>query len=470
MLTHLYRRVGFWDAVAIIVGNIVGIGIFLTPASVARSSEHPLLFILVWLLGGAIALAGGMSSAELGVSMPHAGGDYVFLRRSYGMPWAFLYGYLSFLFSFTGSIAVYATGVVQYQGTSLFGDVMKSLICILPLVDVPIHVYQLIAIIIIFFLTWLNTRHLGNSLKVQRLLTYVPVFFLLIVATIILSKALFISGEEKKLLWEHLTTPQNPSPLRIAPSLLPVFFTFTGWNVVLYLAEDMKDPHQVIPRSMFTGIITVSILYLLVCLALLTTIPFSELSAPDTGDVIARALQHVLGPLAGNIVSLLIFLLILGSINTTIMAGSRIYLAMARDKIFPAAAGHLHPRFGTPSWALWAQALWALVWIILIPDIEAMLNLTTLVMLLLSFLTISSVFVLRYKRSVGEERASYKHNLLYKALGYPWFPAFYLLAVAFIFTGTLLFDDSGFKQGLFALGAVLSGLLLYTVWKKGFKR
>ncbi|MCB1202100.1 MAG: APC family permease [Leptospiraceae bacterium] len=470
----LKRRVGVADAVSIIIGNVIGIGIFLTPAQVAQSTDSPWLFLVVWFFGGLIALAGGMSSAELGVTMPHAGGDYVFLRKTWGLPWGFLYGYLSFFFSFTGSIAVFATGVVQYQGQSLFGPSVSAEVLSIPGVGYTLYMHQLIAIGIIFFLTFLNYRGISQSLRMQKVITYTPAFFLTLVIAVIIGRAFFIEGGESQMLatnfsYTSVTTEKSIWSM-IAPAMIPVFFTYTGWNVTLYLAEDMKDPQKVIPKSMLIGILVVFALYFLICLSLLATIPFTDLIGPNPGDVVNRAMGSVLGSAAGNVLAMLIILLILGSINTTILAGSRIYMAMARDKIFLQSAAHLHPRYGTPSRGLWAQALWASVLILAFKDIDAILQLTTLVILFLSFLTISSVFILRFRFGSSHDIHSIKHTLMYKALGYPYFPGFYLMAVAFIIFGTFVFGKDGWQKAAFGSGAVLTGFLVYAIWHRTRKK
>lgn len=465
----LKRKVGVADAIPIIIGNVIGIGIFLTPPQVASITENPISFLLVWILGGLIALAGGMSSAELGITMPHAGGDYVFLRKTYGLPWGFMYGYLSFLFSFTGSIAVFATGVVQYQFQSLLGSGVTAEIFSIPGIDYTLYAHQIIAIFIIFFLTFLNYRGISQSLRIQKVITYIPLFILALSSVLIVIKAFFFNSTETTILSQNLSlgSPDISISLfsTIAPAMIPVFFTYTGWNITLYLAEDMKEPHKVIPKSMLIGISVVSAVYFFICLSLLSTIPFAELAGKQPGDVVNKAMSSLLGDEAGKVLAGLIILLILGSINTTILAGSRIYMAMARDKIFLESAAKLHPKYDTPAIGLWAQAGWAMILILIFKDIDSILQLTTLVILFLSFLTISSVFILRKKLGKNHEIHSYKNTRMYKSLGYPYFPAFYLLTVILIIIGTLVFAGSGIKQSVFALSTIVLGFFIFKIWQ-----
>ena len=483
--TELRRRVGVADATFIILGNIIGIGIFLTPAEVARTTQEPWIFLGMWLIGAIVAMAGAMSSAELGIMMPHAGGDYVFLRKTYGLPWGFLYGYLSLIFTYTGSIAVMAVGIVHYQGPTIFGglkDVLAASVLafdvgpfsILGLYDFQLHHYQLnvehlVACVIILLLTGLNVRGLSSSLILQKIVTLAPVVLLVVAGGWILVMGILFDGAAWDTLSKNLSfhgSSGMPGPGVFAAAMIPVFFTYTGWNVTLYLAEDIKEPHRVIPLSMIFGLGAVALVYFLFCMVILATIPFQDLLGPNPGDISARAMGAIFGQDAQFFVSCLIALLILGTLNTTILAGSRVYLAMARDGIFFSHAKNLHPVYGTPAWSLSVQGLWACGLVIIFRDFDTILNLTTLIMVFLSMMTISSVFVLRLRHGRDHEVARMDKTPLVRALGYPYFPAFYILATALILIGTVIYREDGRDQALLGIVVSLLGFVVYAIWQR----
>ena len=483
---ELRRRVGVADATFIILGNIIGIGIFLTPVEVARTTQEPLIFLGMWLIGAVVAMAGAMSSAELGIMMPHAGGDYVFLRKTYGLPWGFLYGYLSLIFTYTGSIAVMAVGIVHYQGQTILGDYGGSLQIPLLVFDIgpwslfgllnfeifhyALKVEHFVACGLVLILTGLNIRGLSSSLALQKVVTVAPVIFLVLAGAFILLHGLFFDDQ----VWNTLQTNLSfhgstgmPGPGVFAAAMIPVFFTYTGWNVTLYLAEDIKDPQRVIPLSMILGLGAVALVYFLFCMVLLATIPFQDMLGPNPGDISSRALGALFGPEARTLMGFVIAFLILGTLNTTILAGSRVYLAMARDGIFFSQAKRLHPKFGTPSWSLWAQGLWACGLILIFLDFDTILSLTTLMMVFLSMMTISSVFVLRFRHGKDHEIARMDQaSPLIRALGYPYFPAFYVLATGAILVGTVMYKENGSDQALLGLVVSLIGFVVYYVWRR----
>ncbi len=482
---ELRRRVGVLDATFIILGNIIGVGIFITPVEVARITQEPLIFLAMWLIGAIVALAGAMSSAELGIMMPHAGGDYVFLRKTFGLPWGFLYGYLSLIFTYTGSIAVMAFAVVHYNGPTILGDStwLQTVIVgfdvepwsLFGLVDFELFEYRLrhehlVACALILSLTMLNIRGITNSLTLQKIVTVAPVIFLLLAGTYILIRGLFFDPAAWHTLEANLSfhgAGGFPGPGVFAAAMIPVFFTYTGWNVTLYLAEDIKDPQRVIPLSMIVGLGLVALVYFLFCTVLLATIPFAEMLGPNPGDVSARVMGVIFGGDAKILMSFVIAFLILGTLNTTILAGSRVYLAMGRDGIFFSRAKHLHPKFGTPSWSLWAQGLWACGLVIIFLDFDTILSLTTLMMVFLSMMTISSVFVLRFRHGKDHEIAKMESKgPLIRALGYPYFPAFYVLATAAILIGTVLYKDNGADQALLGVLVALLGFVVYFLWRR----
>lgn len=494
---ELRRRVGVMDATFIILGNIIGVGIFITPVEVAQATQQPWLFLAMWLIGAIVAMAGAMSSAELGIMMPHAGGDYVFLRKTYGLPWGFLYGYLSLIFTYTGSIAVMAFAVVHFNGPAILGEYgfllgyellsfPVSSWSLFGLVDFAGYDYvlkseHLFACAIILTLTALNIIGISGSLFLQKIVTVAPVIFLVLAGSYILISGLFFDQAVWDTLKANLASgayaPAEGSdwswPGVFATAMIPVFFTYTGWNVTLYLAEDIKDPQRVIPLSMIIGLGCVAVVYFLFCMVLLATIPFSDMLGPNPGDVAARAMGVIFGESIlwgylnpGRLMSFIIAFLILGTLNTTVLAGSRVFLAMARDGIFFSQAKRLSPRFGTPVWSLMAQGLWSCALVIIFLDFNTILSLTTLIMVFLSMMTISSVFVLRFRHGSDHEIAKLdQKSPLIRALGYPYFPGFYVIATAAILIGTIVYKSNGVQQALLGTAVSVLGFVIFYVWR-----
>ncbi len=501
----LRRRVGVTDAVFIILGNIIGIGIFLMPAVVAQGAGDPYLFLGLWLVGALIALAGGLSSAELGIMMPRAGGDYVFLRETYGLPWGFLYGYLSLTITYTGSIAAMAVGVAQYQGSTIAnwlgcGHAMDAAgkTCLqnsLLSFDVPeigagtwlhfsgmtysFEVMHVVAIGIVLLLTYLNHIGITRSLLLQKAVTIAPVIFLFLAGVAIIIDGLFIDESVWKTFSANLggeysipadiaqRIAEKPMIAQIGMAMIPVFFTYTGWNVTLYLAEDIKNPEKVIPKSMLIGIGFVGVVYMLFCMVLLATIPFGEIVAGE-GDLASRALSVVFGGLAGTIMTFVIAFLVLGTLNTTVLSGSRVYLAMARDGIFFRRARELHPRYETPTWSLWLQCLGACLLILIFLDFGTIVDLTTIMMMFLSIMTISSVFILRRRHRRDPVAVAKQEGGRVRALGYPYLPAFYVASVVLILVVNIFFDSGARLEALLGVVVALIGFAMYYLWRSVF--
>lgn len=465
---QLKRTVGARDAFFVIVGNIIGIGIFIIPPVVAGAAGEPYLFLGLWLLGGLIAFAGAMSSAELGILMPHAGGDYVFLRKTYGVSWGFLYGYLSFIFSYTGSIATMAVAVAFFQGATLFGEGMHAVAVSFTVLGYlyELRVDHLAACGLILAITAVNHAGIGKSILLQRVATALPLLFLVGAGGVILFQTLSGAGGAQLTANLSFDSGRSVSWFACAAALVPIFFAFTGWNVTLYLAEDIKEPERNIPLSMIASLGFVTLVYMLFCLTLLATIPFETLMSEFPKDVSALAVQALLGATAAPVMAAVIALFIISSLNTTILAGSRLYLAMARDGIFFAGAGKIGPRTGAPYVSLWLQALWACALILIFREFDRILAVTTVIMLFLSAVTISSVFVLR-RRLGGEHGAlQMKSRLLSRALGYPFLPAFYIVSIVIILAGTILSDESGWIKALAAAAVTAAGFGVYFVWSR----
>lgn len=454
------------------MGNMIGVGIFIYPVLISVHLPHPLWFVAVWVIGGLIALTGALSSAELGTFSPEAGGDYAYLRNAYGKRWAFLYGFLTFFITYPGSIAIGVGLTVHYQGESLFGPWVREVLFEVSYLDLKFYSYQFLASGIILLLTLINHYGIHSSFFLQKVATLVPIVFLLFLSALCLffiQKDLF-SGDGEKILFTNLLSPlENPSLLGLGAALVPVYWTFSGWNSPLTLGEEIRDPHKIIPLTMILGPLIVTAIYAIFSFVFISIVPYNTLQSGtvDPYLIMGKFLMGHLGikseTLLENlprIVSLIIFLIVMGNTNSAIVSGSRIYVAMARDKLFFERVGRLDPEKKSPTLSIWLQSLWAILLVLFISKESNLLNFSFIAITFLSVMVVFSVFLLRLKKHQIEH--------LYKAYGYPLTPILYILSslsiLALITVG--YFQEQKYSILLSSFTSMGIGLILYEVWKK----
>jgi APA family basic amino acid/polyamine antiporter len=402
------RALGTLDATVLVLANVVGVGIFLTPAGVAALARTPAWYFVLWACGGAIALAGALSYAELGAALPEAGGEYVYLREAYGPLWAFLQAWASFLVTFSGAIAAIAVGMAEY-GLRAAGSAAAG-------APLPAPAVRAVAVAAVAGLTVLNGIGVKASSRFQNALAGVTL------AAIGLLLVLGFGGGRGSL--THFTmaaAPPAPGPTwaALGTALLPIFFTYAGWNAPTYVAGELVRPGRTLPRALALGTAAATALYLALNLLFVYAFPLPRLQqALSVGEAAAAAL---IGPAAAGGFAGLITLITLGALNVTILTGARITYALGRDGTFFPALGAAHPRAGTPARALVVQAAWVIV-LILTGTFEFLLIFATVMMVLVSGLTVAAVFVLR-ARAPRLPRP-------YRVWGYPVVPALYLAACA----------------------------------------
>ncbi len=429
--TEQVRSLGLGSAVLLVSGNMIGVGIFLFPGVVAARCPSTLAFLGLWVLGGIWALCGALAEGKLAERFPRAGGDYVFQREAFGSPAAVVGGLLALLVSFSGAIATMSTAITKYQGASLLGPVMHQDLLggALPF---PLPLYKVVAIAIILSLTWLNTRQVRWAALFQNLITLPALVLVLVLSALLL--VLPVAPEAPLALEAAPRTDFSLATLLAA--MLPVYFAYTGWNALVYIGGEVKDPKRTLRRGLFIGTAVVTVVYLVVVGGLVSVLGFRGLAGAPSPASAAFAL--LLGPWAGLVLDLLIILAVLGTINATIMTGSRIYYAMAKDKVFLQAAGVLDPATGSPRFSLWLQAAWASL-LVLPAATDKLLSYTTTAMIALSMLSVGAVLKLRRDANPA--------------------PALiYLLISAAVLAGTVL--DQGF---LTALAAPAAAALLWLV-------
>ncbi len=390
---------------SLVTGSMLGIGIFVAPPSVAAQVEGPGAFLLVWLLGGLTALCGALSVAELGAMMPRAGGDYPYLRRAYGPGLAFAAGWLQLLAVFPGSLAVVAVGTA-FQLPIILGAGYPW-----PQ-SMGLDPATTWAVVIIVGLTAVNHIGVVVSGRLQVLVTMTPVVVLL-VGTAVVMLVQGTGGGALSGAGENLVVP---SIAAVAAASLPVYFAFSGWNAAIFIGAEIERPAINLPRALVGGTLLVTVLYLALCLGFLSVFTMDDLA--NTGEAGTAAAGLLFGGVGRFAVTLSILLAMLGSLNGTILTGSRIAYAMANEGQCIAAAGTISRRFGTPAVALWLQAGLALV-LVFTHGFDALLKYTSAAMLITGSLTVVAVMVLRRKLP--------KLARPYRTWGYPVTPVAYVL-------------------------------------------
>ena len=378
------RSIGALGATAIVAGSMLGVGIFLTPRLVADQVSSTGWYLLLWGLGGVVALAGAVAYAELGVMLPRAGGDYVYLRHTFGRSMGFASGWLLFAGVFCGSISSMAAAVCTYQlpmllGTDLSGAVLG-----------PLTGTQLCAMGLVLGLTVLNCAGVRLSTRMQILVTLVPFGVLTLVA----GYALGTGPHESS---QAVTGDTPMSPMGLAVAFLSVYFAYAGWNAVAYVGGEIERPHRNIPLALLGGTALVTVLYLVLCAAFAAVLGLGGVrEAFESGTASATALM---GPRAEVWVAGLIAVALLGSVNGTVLQGSRIAYAMARDQALHSSLGRLNAR-SVPARSLWAQSIVSCV-LIGTGSFEALVELTSIAMFVMGGLAVVCLFVLRRREERG---------------------------------------------------------------------
>lgn len=404
---------GPWPAMALVAGSMLGIGIFIAPGEVAAQLDHPGTFLAMWLLGGLSALAGALSIAELGAMMPRAGGDYPYLRLAYGPGFAFAAGWLQLLAIFPGSLATMAHGTAHFQ----LPVVLDGYVDLPARLGLPIEPATFWAVAIIIGLTALNHVGVIVSGRVQLALTGIPVVILLVTSLVVLATQ-GLGGA-----WADPGPMHTPKPDAAAAAFLPVYFAYSGWYAAIFIGGEIKNPAKAVPRALVVGTAGVTLLYLIMCVGFLSV--FDMPSLANVGEAGSAAAKALFGPIGTIGVTVLIVLAMFGSINGTVLTGSRIGYAMAKHGHCVKAAGVLHAKYRTPVFALWMQAAIGIV-LVATQSFEQLINYTVAAMLVTGTLTVLAVVILRRKMPDTVRP--------YRTWGYPLTPLVYAISSALVFS------------------------------------
>jgi len=437
-LDRLERGLSLTDATMLVVSSVIGVGIFLTPGTVANALPHPGLILAAWLVGGLLSLAGALANAELGAMYPRAGGDYVYLREAYHPLAGFLVGWLSFFVIYAGTVATLAAGFAE--GLAHFvtlGDGGK----------------MLVAVAITIVCSWVNYVGVRAGARFNNVTGYVKIAALVGLAV---AGPLLGHGRIENL--RPLIDAHAALPLAgFGLALSPILFSYLGWNASVYVASEIRDPDRNIPRSLFIGLGMCTALYLLLNAVYLYALPVAALRGEvRVGEAAARAL---FGAAGGSIVAVLVLASVVGCLNATILVGPRIAYAMALDGLFFGGVQRVHEVNRTPHVAITVQAVTAIALIVVLRSFPSVLDYTTFAIVLATMADTTALYALR--------RRAPKRRRPYRAWGYPLVPALYLLANAGIATAMLAGRP---KECAIALAVTATGLPFYALFGRRAQR
>lgn len=450
----LQRRLGPLDAAAIVISNVIGSGIFIVPVIVAQMVPSPVPMLGVWLAGGLLAFAGAMAYAELAAVRPRAGGEYVYLRDAFGPLAAFLTGWTSFVAGFSGAIAVSALGLATYLGRFIpaAADTRPIAELPLPFVSLSLSPASIVALAVITALCVIHIRGLGPGRVVQNTLAGIKT------AALVVFVALGLSIGRGSIDHIFAGAPSAPS-LGWVLALIPVMFSYSGWNAAAYVAEEVRDPARNVPVALAIGTGAVVLIYLGLNILYLYAMPIGELASLKTGVVDASA-ERLFGFVAANSLAAFTIVSIAASISAMVLAGPRVYFAMARDGLFPHAAARVHPSFRTPAVAIVAQGVWSGI-LVLSGTLSQLVSYTGFAVVLFAGVAVLSLFVFRM-RDPSEPRP-------FRAWGYPAAPAIFVLASAGMLINEIWRNPTTSGAGLLIIGAGLPLYLFLRLRSRGLR-
>ncbi len=432
----LRRELTLSDATLLVVGNVIGAGIFTTSGFLAGELHHPIPFVAIWLLGGALTLCGACTYAELAALFPLAGGDYQYLKAAYGGGAGFLLGWTNFWIIGPGSSAALSLGLVSYLS---------------PWLPAGLGTTQVVAAIIILCFTLVNLRGIRPGGTIQVATTCGT---LLILAFMVLAGFMFGRGD-----WSNFKSPAVTFPSwhgLLSSPMIAVIFTYSGWFASAQIGSEIRDAERNLPRSLIAGTLIVMLLYTAINLLYLYALPLSAMKGAE--NVAQRSLERLFNPALAGLVSIPIVLAIAASINANIMTGARVCYAMASDGHFWSSFAGLHHRYHTPWLAITVQSAVALG-LVFLGSFGQLLGYVVFPMILASVATGLALFVLRLR---------FPHlPRPHRALGYPLVPLIFILAY-----GLIAIQIGWANPGTLVWGSIitLSGLPFYYWWRSRGER
>ena len=442
-MSELKRDLGLWGAVAIVIGTVIGSGIFLVPKTMVLKVGSPEMVFAVFVFGGILSLAGALTYAELAAAMPEAGGEYVYLREAYGPLWAFIYGWTQMWVAKSGSIATLATAFFYYLAN--FFPQLDTVIAQLPF-GLELRQGQLLAMAVIAFLAFVNYFGVKIGGEVQVIVTIVKVA---LIGLIIVVGLTWGQGSRANY---HTSIPAVGGITGFFAALVAALWAYDGWNNVSMVSSEIRNPQRNIPLALIAGTMAVMAIYLLANLAYFFVLPAEAVASSDR--VAAEMMRRIWGAGGANAVSVAAMISIFAALNGSILTGARVPYAMARDGLFFKAIGIVHPKFYTPATSILAMSAWSMV-LVLSGRYDQLYTYVIFASWILYGMATASVLVLRKKRPDMPRP--------YRTLGYPVVPVLFVLVALMLIFNTLRESP---RESIMGLVLIAAGLPFYFYWRR----
>ncbi|HEV2989765.1 MAG TPA: amino acid permease [Candidatus Angelobacter sp.] len=478
---ELVKGLGLTSATTLVMGSMIGSGIFIVSAEIARETDSPALLIGAWLVTGFLTIVGALSYGELAAMMPRAGGQYVYLRESLGPLWGFLYGWTLFLVIQTGTVAAVGVAFGKFLGhffPSISADQWIWHIAHIPPIkigqmvlgnmDVGLNTQNLCGIVIVIVLTIVNIFGLKTGAFVQNVFTIAKVSALLgfVLIGIFIGRNASVIAANFGNFWRNAgLSAQHAVQVGVGGATVMVstltilavaqtgsLFSADAWNNVTFTAGEVKNPRRNLPIALAVGTGVVIALYVAANFIYLSVLPLDAIKTAANERVGTAAMQQMLPGRGADLMAIAILLSTFGCCNGLILAGARVYYAMAKDGLFFKRVGAIHPAYKTPAFSLIVQGIWTCI-LCLSGSYGQLLDYIIFAVLIFYILTIGGLFVLRFKRPEAERP--------YRAFGYPILPAIYIVMALFIDVVLLLYKPQYTWPGLII---VLLGMPVYFIW------
>ena len=451
--TGLVKGLGAMDATTLVVGSMIGSGIFIVAADIGRQVNSPSLLLMTWIVTALLTLTAALSYGELAAMMPHAGGQYIYLRESFGPLSGFLYGWTLFLVIQTGTIAAVAVAFAKFLG--VFVPQISAANYLLGSGRIGLTTQQLVAILVIVVLSAINARGIRTGAIVQNVFTVAKTAALLglVVFGFVLGRNTQAITDNFTGFWRNSGWDFHSVRL-VGVAMVGALFSADAWNNVTFTGAEVRNPRRNIPLALGLGVAIVSVLYIAANVVYLNVLPFAAIQNAAEDRVATAAAAVMFGPMGVQLMAAAIMISTFGCANGLILAGARVYYAMALDRLFFHKVAALSPRTHAPVFSLAIQCIWATL-LTLSGTYSDLLDYVIFAVLLFYILTIAGIFRLRRTRPDAERP--------YRALGYPVLPAAYMAAAGLIEILLLLYKPSYTWPGLII---VLLGVPVYFVWRK----
>jgi len=450
--TGLIKGLGLMDSTTLVVGSMIGSGIFIVSADIGRQVNSPGLLIMTWVATAVLTLIAALSYGELAAAMPQAGGQYVYLRESFGPLSGFLYGWTLFLVIQTGTAAAVAVGFAKFAG--VFVPWISANNHLIGTGRAGLTTQQLVAILVLGTLTVVNMRGIRTGAIVQNIFTFAKTAALLGLVGVgfLLGRNPQAVASNFAHFWNGAGWTVHVARL-VGVAMVGSLFSADAWNNVTFTAGEVRNPRRNLPISLALGVGIVMALYISANLIYMNVLPFDAIQHAPEDRVATAAMKQILGPAGVGIMAVAIMVSCFGCVNGLLLSGARVYYAMSLDGLFFRKAGELDARHHAPVFALAIQGVWAMI-LTLSGTYSDLLDYVIFAVLVFYILTIAGIFVLRRTRPQMERP--------YKAFGYPVLPAIYILAACAIEILLLAYKPNYTWPGLII---VLLGVPVYFLWK-----